>query len=203
MKIVVISGSYRKKSQSHKVANWILERSTATIPEVEVKPVDIKWLDMALDPEEFWAGKSEVAKDMKKIYDSFEDVDGFVIVTPEWGGGIPPALRQFILMSGTSFSHKPVLAVGVSATPVGGIRPIEELKHASKNTRFVLIPDPVVIPQVETVFNKLEVDPSNEHEKYTADRLDYSLKVLEQYAEALSGVRTSGVIDYKEFPFGM
>ena len=203
MKIVVISGSYRKKSHSHKVANWILERSTATIPEVEVKPVDIKWLDMALDPEEFWAGKSEAAKDMKKIYDSFEDVDGFVIVTPEWGGGIPPALRQFILMSGTSFSHKPVLAVGVSATPVGGIRPIEELKHASKNTRFVLIPDPVVIPQVETVFNKLEVDPSNEHEKYTADRLDYSLKVLEQYVKALSEVRTSGVINYREFPFGM
>jgi azobenzene reductase len=203
MKIIVISGSYRKNSQSHKVANWILERSKTTIAEVEVKPVDIKWLDMALDPEEFWAGKSEAAKDMKKIYDSFEDVDGFVIVTPEWGGGIPPALRQFILMSGTSFSHKPVLAVGVSATPVGGIRPIEELKHASKNTRFVLIPDPVVIPQVETVFNKLEVDPSNEHEKYTADRLDYSLKVLEQYVKALSEVRTSGVINYKEFPFGM
>ncbi len=203
MKIVVISGSYRKNSQSHKVANWILERSKTTIAEVEVKPVDIKWLDIVLDPEEFWAGKSEAAKDMKKIYDSLEDVDGFVVVTPEWGGGVPPALRQFILMSGTSFSHKPVLAVGVSATPVGGIRPVDELKHVSKNTRLVIIPDSVVIPQVETVFNKLEVDPSNEHEKYTADRLDYSLKVLEQYAEALSGVRTSGVIDYKEFPFGM
>ena len=203
MKIVVISGSYRKHSQSHKVANWILERSAATIPEVEVKPVDIKWLDMVLDPEEFWAGKSDAAKDMKKIYDSFENADGFIIVTPEWGGGIPPALRQFILMSGTSFSHKPVLAVGVSATPVGGIRPIEELKHASKNTRLVLTPDPVVVPQVETVFNNPEVDPSNEHEKYTAERLDYSLKVLEQYAKALSSVRNSGVIDYKEFPFGM
>ena len=40
-------------------------------------------------------------------------------------------------------------------------------------------------------------------EKYTADRIDYSLKVLEQYVKALSEVRTSGVIDYKEFPFGM
>lgn len=196
-------GSFRPEAQSKKIAEWILDRAEQLIPKVKSSLLDIKLIDMTFDPNEYWDGKSKPAKEMGKVYKKFKKADGFIIVTPEWGGGVPPALRQLILMSGTSMSHKPVLSVGVSATRLGGIRPVEELKHASKNTRLVFVPDPVIITNVESSFNEKYVDVSNEHEVYLSKKIDYSIKVFEQYAKALVGVRDSSVIDYKEFPNGM
>ncbi len=210
MKIVLISGSSRPNSQSLKVAKWIQAKLKSDASYKELNLIDLDGLNLTLDPNEFWAGKSDKAKLMASIYSQFEEADAFIIITPEWGGGVPPALRQLILMSGTSMSHKPALTIGVSATPTGGIRPIEELKHSTKNTRFVIIPDPVVITEVQQVLNnrpskldKSDVYTNLEQEKYFVNKIDYSLKILEQYAKALKQVRDSGAVDYKNFEFGM
>jgi NAD(P)H-dependent FMN reductase len=204
MKLAIISGSSRPNAQSLKVAKWIEAKLKSDSSYKELSLTDLNNLNLTLNPNEFWEGASFEAKEMASIYSRFEEADAFIIITPEWGGGVPPALRQLILMSGTSMSHKPVLTIGVSATPVGGIRPVEELKHATKNTRFVIVPDPVVITSVEQVFNKEPATDSNlEHEQYLTTKLNYSLKVLEEYAKALQQVRNSGVIDYKDFAFGM
>lgn len=204
MKIVVISGSSRPNSQSLKVAHWLTDYLESKLSDVSVHPFSMDALDITFDPNEFWSGEGEKTKLMNSVYSRFEEADAFVIVTPEWGGGVPPKLRQLILMSGSSMSHKPVLTIGVSATRTGGIRPIEELKHATKNTRFVIIPDPVVINEVESILNgDSKADTNTEHEEYIVGKLGYSVKVLEQYAKALKQVRESGIIDYEAHPHGM
>ena len=98
-------------------------------------------------------------------------------------------------------SHKPALVFGVSATPVGGIRPIEDIKHLFKNARSVFLPEPIVINNVNDF--ALDDKVENEQDQYLFPRIDYALNLLEQYAKALKQVRDSGVIDYKNFEFGM
>lgn len=204
MKITIISGSSRDEAQSLKISKWLRERLEGEHKIADVDLVDLNELSLTLNPNEFWGGKSESAKAMAAEYKKLEESDAVIIVTPEWGGGAAPALRQFILMSGYSLAHKPTLTVGVSSTRTGGIRPIEELKHATKNTRMLIIPEPLVINDVESVFGVSEGNEANEeHQSYLTGKADYSITVLLEYAKALKQVRESGKINYEEFAFGM
>lgn len=204
MKITVISGSSRDGAQSLKIANWLKNRLAKEHKVADIELIDLNKLSLTLNPNEFWGGQTESAKAMAKEYKTLEESDAVVIVTPEWGGGAAPALRQFILMSGYSVAHKPVLTVGVSSTRTGGIRPVEELKHSTKNTRMVIIPEPLIINDVESIFGPSEgTNQNEEHEAYLTGKADYSITVLLEYAKALKQVRSSGKLNYEEFAFGM
>ena len=204
MKITIVSGSSRDEAQSLKISKWLKKRLESEHKIADVDLIDLNKLSLTLNPNEFWGGKSESAKAMAAEYKKLEESDAIVIVTPEWGGGAAPALRQFILMSGYSLAHKPTLTVGVSSTRTGGIRPIEELKHATKNTRMLIIPEPLVINEVESVFGVSEGNAANEeHQAYLTGKADYSLTVLLEYAKALKQVRDSDMLNYEEFAFGM
>ncbi len=203
MKIAIISGNNRQNSQSFRVSEWIEERLRGSYPDLETDLIDLKTLNLSFNPDEYWEGKSEAAKDMAAAYARLNEADGVVIVTPEWGGAASPVLKHFILMSGHSFAHKPILSVGVSATPVGGIRPIEDLKHLFKNARGVIIPEPIVINSVNTFAVERSSDQLSEQDTRLFAHFDYSLKLLLEYSKALVQVRESGVIDNKNFEFGM
>jgi hypothetical protein len=43
----------------------------------------------------------------------------------------------------------------------------------------------------------------DEHDRLLRERIDYSARVLVEYAKALKIVRDSGLIDLKRFPYGM
>jgi NAD(P)H-dependent FMN reductase len=157
---------------------------------------------MTFVPDEYWAGQSDKAKAMADEYAKLSSSDGVVIVTPEWGGAASPILKHFILMSEkSSFSHKPVLVFGVSATHTGGIRPIEDIKHLFKNARGVFVPEPIVINDVS---NFLEGEDRDEkREDYITKRTDYALSLLLEYSKALKQVRDAGIIDHETYPHGM
>lgn len=201
MKITIINGSNRENAQSFRIAEWVKSRLNENHKDIEVDFVDLRKVDMSFVPDEYWAGESAKAKAMGKEYKKVEDSDAVVIVTPEWGGAASPVLKHFILMSGYAFAHKPVLTVGVSATPVGGIRPIEDIKHTFKNARGVIMPEPVVINNVNSFALNGKIE--NEHDEYIFPKMDYSLRLLEQYAKGLKIVRDSGVVDHEKFEFGM
>lgn len=200
MKITIINGSNREEAQSFRIANWLQDKLKSS--NIEVNFVDLRKVDMTFVPDEYWAGQSESAKAMRAEYEKMADSDGVVIVTPEWGGAASPVLRQFILMSEKeSFSHKPVLVFGVSATPVGGIRPIDDIKHTFKNARGIFLPEPIVINDVN---NFLIGDARDEkREDYISKRADYALSLLVEYSKALKQVRDSGIIDHETYPHGM
>jgi NAD(P)H-dependent FMN reductase len=157
---------------------------------------------MTFIPDEYWAGQSDSAKAMKAEYQKMADSDGIIVVTPEWGGAASPILRQFILMSEKeSFSHKPVVVFGVSATHTGGIRPLEDIKHTFKNSRGVFLPEPIVINDVNNFL--IGEERSEKREEYITKRTDYALNLLVEYSKALKQVRESGVIDHETYPHGM
>jgi hypothetical protein len=70
-----------------------------------------------------------------------------------------------------------------------------------KNNRLVYIPEHVIIRNVEEMLHGDA--PQNDRDEATRSRIRYGVKVLGEYAKALSLVRESGVVDHKNFPFGM
>jgi hypothetical protein len=67
---------------------------------------------------------------------------------------------------------------------------------------MVYIPEHVIVRDAPNMLNDLE-NASSEEDRYLRQRLDYTLKLLRSYSDALTLVRKSDLIDHKSFPNGM
>jgi azobenzene reductase len=194
MKIVLVSGSSRKDSQSIKVANWLSEQLEKL--EVETEIVDLYKHELPTNHEDIWSDvMGEPAMSLQRI---IEPADGYVVISAEWNGMAPPALKNFFCYVGKSMADKPSLIAAVSSTAHGGAYPISELRMSSyKNARILYLPEHIRIMNVNQVMNG---DTDNGDIEI---RAAYSLKVLVEYARALKSVRKSGVTDYETYQNGM
>ncbi|MBP6880391.1 NAD(P)H-dependent oxidoreductase [Candidatus Saccharibacteria bacterium] len=194
MKIVFVSGSSRKDSQSIKVANWLSGQLEKL--EVETEIVDLYKHELPTNHEDIWSDvMGKPAMSLQKI---LEPADGYVVIAAEWNGMVPPSLKNFFCYVGKSMADKPSLIAAVSSTAHGGAYPISELRMSSyKNARILYLPEHIRIMNVNQVMNG-ETDHGE-----IETRAIYSLKVLAEYARALKSVRDSGVTDYKIYQNGM
>ncbi len=73
-----------------------------------------------------------------------------MVVTPEYNGGMPGALKLFIdmLPFPESFEHRPVCFVGLSAGRWGALRPVEQLQGVFGYRNAFIYPDRVFLPAV-------------------------------------------------------
>jgi NAD(P)H-dependent FMN reductase len=200
MKIGIISGSHRKNSESDRIANFINSK-------IKELSLETYFCSLASNPlplwdESVWAGSQEWKSLWSPISLELKSCDGFVIVSPEWSGMVPAGLKNFFLLcGGDDLAHKPGMIVSVSSG-IGGSYPVAELRTSSyKNTRLCYIPDHIIIRNCTSMLN--ETVATEDRDKSLRDRIDYSLKVLIEYAKALSVVRKSGCIDLKTYPHGM
>ena len=202
MKYAIISGSHRVNSQSGKVARFIAARLAALNPEASSYLLDLGKTPLPLWDESIWQGDPTILSLWKPIADELKTSDAAIVIAPEWGGMVPPALKNFFLFAADgSLYHKPGLIVGVSASR-NGAYPVAELRVSSyKNTHVQYISEHVIARQVGDVLN--EETPQTDDDISLRKRLDYSLLVLAEYAKALQAVRASGVLNRKDYPFGM
>ncbi|MFZ9520528.1 MAG: NADPH-dependent FMN reductase [Silvanigrellaceae bacterium] len=202
MKVGIISGSHRKNSQSMRVAHWVQKRLTQLGLSQTTSILELATADIPFWDEGMWSGDERWKKIWSGHSQNLASCDAFVIVAPEYGGMVPPALKNiFLLASNQELAHKPALIVGISSGR-SGTYPISELRTSSyKNTRICYIPDHMILREVEKLF--VSEEPSAPFEGDTRARLDYFLKVLGEYSKALQLVRESGVIDTKTFPNGL
>ena len=196
--IAIISGSHKETGASDRVAIAISEMIKTSFPDSSAEIVSIKhlpfwdegmWGDAAL--EDKWEAWKPISASLKKA-------DAFVFIAPEYGGMAPPKLSNFLLLcSSNEVGHKPALAVGVSASR-GGAYPITQLRsYGYKNNKICWIPDHVIIRNVENDTSPL---PTGSFEnRFTL----YCLSVLDAYASALKGVRSSGALNLEDYPHGM
>lgn len=204
LKIFVVSGSHRPESQSGKVARWIEGALKAQGHETDV-------LDLGRDPlplweEGVWEGTDFWKQHWSPVSTRLQSSDALVVIAPEWGGMVPPALKNFLLLSGKKeLGHKPGLIVGVSSG-VSGTYPVAELRlSGTKNNRLCWIPDHVIVRKVESVLNtppSAEVTPDSDDD-FNRRRLKQSLGALVAYGRAFRGIRGSEEILTAEFPNGM
>jgi NAD(P)H-dependent FMN reductase len=199
-KIVVVSGSHRKNSESERVAQYICANlkslgATANLLSLAENPLPL-W------DEKVWQGTEDWKRVWGPVSVTLEEGSGLVIVSPEWAGMVPPGLKNFLLLCGNrEVAHKPTMIVGVSSG-IGGSYPIAELRSSSyKNNRLLYVPDHVIVRQAPEMLHG--ESPANERDAGLRSRITYSLRMLLAYAAACRTVRDSGIPDYKTFPFGM
>jgi NAD(P)H-dependent FMN reductase len=201
MKISIIAGSHRHKSESARVARYV-EGAVRRLGSEQTYLLSLSDNPLPLWDEGAWGDDPKWANLWSPIAAELRESDGFVIVSPEWSGMVPAGLKNFFLLCGGDLlAHKPGLIVTVSAA-VGGSYPVVELRTSSyKNTRICYIPDHVIVRNVGQVLKGDQ--PADEHDVALRKRIEYSVRILIEYAKALQMVRSSGLIDHTSFPFGM
>jgi NAD(P)H-dependent FMN reductase len=117
-------------------------------------------IDLAEVPHHCWGSQLYGdEKDLKPIefhsyIDAVENADGLVIISPEYNGGIPGALKLFIDLlpnRDTNLVAKPVCFIGIAAGEWGGLRPIEQLETVFLYRKAFLYPERVFIRSCEGV----------------------------------------------------
>ena len=202
MKISIIVGSQRQVSQSAKVgaylAKQLADKFGATTFTVDLGKTPLPlWAEDKRTDGEVW--RTKWAPVSKEILSS----DAIVAIAPEYGGMVPPALKNFFLLceSGEIF-HKPGLIVSVSASG-NGAYPVAELRCTSyKNSRLLWIPENLIIRYAEKILNDDSAELSKE-DAYIRRRADYALGVLIAYAKAIAPVREFAESGRKDYSNGM
>lgn len=200
MKTHIVSGSHRADSQSSKVSRYIASLIESKGGQATL--TELKHNALPLWDEGMWSGDPKWKSLWSPIEAQLRAADSLVIVTPEYAGMASAAIKNFFLFcSGDLIAHKPALLVAVSAG-TGGSYPIHEMRASSyKNSRICYLPDHVIVRNAENVLNDGPATGSDE--EYLRKRIDYSVDLLAQYEKALKPIRSSGMLNYKDFPFGM
>lgn len=148
--IVLIIGTNRPGSNTRKVAAQIEEFYR------ELKaPLHV--LDLMKLPPEIFAPNSyaEKPKSFQPFADAVLQSAGIHVVTPEYNGSLPGALKYFIdmLKFPESFDQKPVCFTGLSAGVWGGLRPVEHLQQIFGYRNAHIFPVRVFLPQVHNLLD--------------------------------------------------
>lgn len=201
MKYGIIIGSHRHESQSTKVGEYIkglLEKKES----VEVYTIDMRNEPIPFWSEAMWDKESDIRKHWTTYSDNLKQCDAFVIISPEWSGMVPSALKNFFLFCDDGeLAFKPGLIVTISSGR-GGAYPVAELRMSSyKNTHISYLPEHIIVRDVTHVLN--DEDGETDDDIYIRKRINYAVNILEQYSYSLKSVRDSAVIDLKSYPHGM
>ncbi|MFV0477036.1 MAG: NADPH-dependent FMN reductase [Parahaliea sp.] len=207
MKIGIISGSHRPKSESRRVAGHIANKLQTE------KLCDDTWIyDVSDDPlphwdEGVWDPDNKAWRNrLDPISKELHSCDAFIVISPEWHGMVPALLKNFFLMwsAGGELAHKPALIVSVSAS-IGGAYPIAELRMSSyKNSRICYLPEHLIVRNVKKLSN--EENPQDNDDaamEYYEARLQYCLELLREYTAAFELIRRSGKASLEHYPTGM
>ena len=194
MKALIISASQRYPSQSAKVARFVAEMLKENSAFNRYDMLDLGQNPLPLWDEGVWKNEPRWEIILSPVMKKVTEADAYIIIVPEWNGGVTPAIKNFALFFGErETGHKPVWLIAVSSE-INGQYPVADMKaFVSKNNKWIFIPDHTVIRFVHQVLNTPE--PRNEEEKLLRDRMYYSLHQLGLYARALKPLRETYPFD--------
>ena len=203
MKIGIIIGSHRSESQSSKVGAYIEKQ----LQKLYSNTGSFYTLDLGNNPlplwsEDKWKPQSEMQEMWKTYSDELKSCDGFIVISPEWGGMVPSGLKNFFLLCDSQeLAHKPALIVSVSAG-INGAYPVSELRMSSyKNTYLSYLPSHIIVRNVGDVLN--EDESVDDRDTSIRERIWYELNIFTHYIKAYKKIREEAEFDFKKYPFGM
>ncbi|MDF2368019.1 NADPH-dependent FMN reductase [Sneathiella sp.] len=187
VKIGIIVGSIRGKSQSDRIGQYINMLIDNFDLKVEVDYFSLRDMNVPLWNEEKWESDSDLKNFWKPVSERLKSCHGFVVICPEWSGMAPPHLKNFLLMcDGGELAHKPAQLIAVSSG-TGGAYPIAELRMSGYKNNFLWwMPDHMILRQVEELFIS---SPQTALDTRLTARLNYGLEFLIETAKAMQPVR--------------
>jgi len=213
-----VSSSQRDESKSFAVAKYLQYNILNHMPDVDSSILDLSRYPFLLDHygvyreglgQENKDGSAAVlARNKREVLAQLYDCDAVIFIAPEWGGMIPPALVNLLLLTangsagGLPLGHKPAFAIGISAS-TGGSNPISLLKaYAAKNSHLTWLPLHAIIQNVDDFIAQDWAPQLDNRFSQVQSRLLVGLKSLTIYAEQLACVREELVKLSKVHPFG-
>ncbi|HET8884601.1 MAG TPA: NAD(P)H-dependent oxidoreductase [Candidatus Saccharimonadales bacterium] len=163
--IAVLAGTTRAQRQSIKAAQYIAEfgRQLPNVEIIFVDPVDFNFAGDGNDPE----GKDA------RYSDITARADAFFIITPEYNHSFPGSLKRMLDSELANYNHKPVAIAGASNGNWGGVRAVEALVPAIRETGLIVMSWDVYFPYVQNIFD----DDGTIKNEYT-ERYDKQLTKL-------------------------
>jgi NAD(P)H-dependent FMN reductase len=143
--VAVLVGTVRVGRESIKAARYIADfvhRHGAEV--IFVDPIEFNFPGDGNDPE---------SKD-PRYTDIVRRADAFFIVTPEYNQSFPGSLKRMLDSELELYNHKPVAFAGVSNGNWGGVRAVESLLTAVRETGLVALSWDVYFPYVQDKFNE-------------------------------------------------
>ncbi|MEO8104772.1 MAG: NAD(P)H-dependent oxidoreductase [Candidatus Saccharibacteria bacterium] len=142
--IAVLIGTTRVQRQSDKVARYVAEFGRR-LPGVEIILVDPSEFDFPGD------GNDPEGKD-PRYSEITARADAFFIITPEYNHSFPGSLKRMLDSELSNYNHKPVAFAGVSNGGWGGVRAVEALVSAIRETGLVALSWDVYFPRAQDMF---------------------------------------------------
>lgn len=144
--IAILAGTTRLQRESIKAARYIADfaRQLPNVEIIFVDPVDFNFEGDGNDPEGKDARYTEITA----------KADAFFIVTPEYNHSFPGSLKRMLDSELANYNHKPVAFAGVSSGNWGGVRAVESLVPAVRETGLVVMSWDVYFPYVQDTFNQ-------------------------------------------------
>jgi NAD(P)H-dependent FMN reductase len=144
--IAVLAGTTRVQRESIKAARYIADFA-GKLPDVAVIFVDPKDFNFPGD------GNDPEGKDPR--YTAIvEKADAFFIVTPEYNHSFPGSLKRMLDSELALYNHKPVAFAGASNGNWGGVRAVESLLTAVRETGLVALSWDVYFARVQDIFDE-------------------------------------------------
>jgi NAD(P)H-dependent FMN reductase len=209
LNILLVSSSQRANSKSIEVAKYVQTNILHNINDVNSSILDLSLYPFLLDHYGVDGANADLlAKNKEEVLEQLYACDAIVFIVPEWGGMIPPALVNLLLLTangsanGLPLGHKPGFIIGIS-TSSGGSYPISLLKgYAAKNSHLTWLPLHAIIQNVEVFLEKSWQPTLDNRFSQVQSRLQVGLKSLVIYSKQLADVREELVILSKIHPFG-
>lgn len=204
MKITIVSGSHRRRSQSEKIGRYAEAVLKEDFDGIEPYLYSLADNPLPLWEESIWENDETWVERLAPVKKRLSGSDAFVVISPEWHGQVPAGLKNFFLMFNRfELGHKPAYIIAVSSA-TGGAYPVAELRMSSyKNNRLCYIPEHLIVRDVEKVFNESPEDNDPDSDPYYKTRLNWGLGILIGYAKALKTMRGDTQIHHDSFGNGM
>ena len=147
IRIVVLSGSVRPNNYTNKAVAVVLD-------ELEKRNVDHEWIDPA-SLNLPMPGTGDNA-DSKMLQEKVAAATGVILATPEYHGSMSSVIKLVIenMRHPSALAPKPVALLGVAAGQIGAVKALEQLRSCSSHVGAIVLPGPVSIANVRSVFDE-------------------------------------------------
>ncbi|MEO8068890.1 MAG: NADPH-dependent FMN reductase [Flavobacteriales bacterium] len=149
--IAILSASVRTGRKSHYAAlflqHYLEQQQLATVQLLDLAAYDFPIFHERL---------SKVSDPLPALVDfakKVKDADGVIIVTPEYNGGYPAALKNAIDVLYDEWHRKPVAIAAASNGGFGGSQVLTSLGFTLWKMRAWLVPAMLRIPEVQKAFD--------------------------------------------------
>lgn len=149
IKIATILGSIRPGNYTGK-ALALVQDELRKMNDVELIEIDPAKLKLGMP------GEKVDDSDSKSIQEEIKQATGVIISTPEYHGSLSSVTKLVIENLGfpSVLSTKPIALLGVAGGQIGAIKSLEQLRSICSHVGAIVLPGPVSVANVRSVFNE-------------------------------------------------